>query len=179
MFGAKKKNEQAIEEYKVEKDTYKQKIRSLVLSYEEVVEQIFVQIGGTSLQQKAVSELKENARKAAWSESRKMCNYEQKKNVVILPAYTSACLVNWNDRFELSGGAHAIFKALAYFKSGSTGVSGAFQALLDSGFFDQVHCVNGEKVQQVRCYKNGRIDIKFTGETYAQEFVDQYLGTEA
>lgn len=175
----KKKDEQAMAEYIVAVKAYEQRARSLVLSYEDVVEQIFVQIGGTSLQQKAVSELKENARKAAWSESRKMCNYEQKKNVVILPAYTSACRVNWSDRFELSGSSRAIFKALSYFESGSTGAGGAFQELLDSDFFDQVHCINGEKVQQVRCYKNGRIDIKFTGETYAQEFVDQYLGTEA
>ena len=75
----KKKDEQAMAEYIVAVKAYEQRARSLVLSYEDVVEQIFVQIGGTSLQQKAVSELKENARKAAWSESRKMCNYEQKK----------------------------------------------------------------------------------------------------
>lgn len=143
------------------------------------MEQIFVQIGGTSLQQKAVSELKENARKAAWNESRKICNYEQKKNVVILPAYTSACRINWSDRFELSGNARAIFKALSYFESGSTGAGGAFQALLDSDFFDQVHCINGEKVQQVRCYKNGRIDIKFTSESNAREFVEKYLSAAA
>ena len=34
-----------------------------------------------------------------------------------------------------------------------------------------------EKLLKIRLFKNGRMDIRFTNESYAREFVSSYLGT--
>ena len=34
-----------------------------------------------------------------------------------------------------------------------------------------------EKVQSLKMFKNGRVDLKFSSETYALQFVEEYLKT--
>ena len=36
--------------------------------------------------------------------------------------------------------------------------------------------VNMDKLKSVKCFKNGRVDFRFTSEAYAREFAEEYLG---
>ena len=36
-----------------------------------------------------------------------------------------------------------------------------------------------EKIKSVKCFKNGRVDIRFQSEAFAREFAEEYLGVEA
>ena len=33
-------------------------------------------------------------------------------------------------------------------------------------------------VVMIKCFKNGRVDIRFTSEAYARQFAEEFLGTE-
>ena len=35
-----------------------------------------------------------------------------------------------------------------------------------------------EKLKSIKCFKNGRVDIRFTSEAYARQFAEEFLGTE-
>ncbi len=66
-------------------DAYTNSLRTLKLSYQDIVEQIFLQLGGYSFQEKAVKELKDAAHEAAWSNYGHSKSYEQKKTVIRKP----------------------------------------------------------------------------------------------
>lgn len=42
---------------------------------------------------------------------------------------------------------------------------------------DLVEFTTCEKVKHLKMFKNGRVDLKFTSERYAEEFIEKYLGT--
>ena len=41
----------------------------------------------------------------------------------------------------------------------------------------RIRGISPQKLEKIRLFKNGRIDIRFTNESYAREFVSSYLGT--
>lgn len=50
-----------------------------------------------------------------------------------------------------------------------------YTMLLGYGFSQQLIEINSSKVVSVKCFKNMRVDIRFTKEQYAREFVEMFL----
>mgnify|MGYP004608220541 CR=1 FL=1 len=50
-----------------------------------------------------------------------------------------------------------------------------YTMLLDYEFSQQLIEINSPKVVSIKCFKNSRVDIRFTKEQYAREFVEMFL----
>ena len=63
-----------------------------------------------------------------------------------------------------------------------TGVLNKYPVFFPSPPFDGTYGCNQmdfagcEKLAQLRLFKNGRVDLRFTSEDYANQFIDTYLG---
>lgn len=49
--------------------------------------------------------------------------------------------------------------------------------LFRSTYYNEHDFPDCHKVEQLKMFKNGRVDIRFSSEASAREFVDEYLGT--
>lgn len=159
---------------------YNNQCRTLILHYEDILDQIFIQLGGFSFEEKALTELKQAAHEAAWNKYHGTKEFEQKKATISFTSY--AChFDSWykNPHIKLSDGMRNIIKAAAYFEYGTQEYLGHnFSELCGYNFDCTVYEFDLEKVKQVKCFKNGRVDIKFTSEAFARQFVEEFLGTE-
>ena len=170
------------------KDNYKELIEKymkdmdeLSLSYTDVLEQIFLQTGGRAFFEQALHELKEKCHQAAWITSNGKPRFEQKKSTIQFTGY--ACSFrDWygGGVWELSSGTKDILRGIAHFETGMFGtVPCSLSRIL--GRYDssdsQHEFPDCEKLQSLRMFKNGRVDIKFTSEAHAAQFIEDYLKT--
>ena len=161
-------------------EQYMEKLRSLALRYEDVLDQIFIQLGGCSFQDKALQEMKDRCHVAAWNTYHGKKEYEQKKAVLSFSGYFCHWDTWYSDpHIELSDGMKHIIEALSYFESGAIkGVIHELSDLVDYRFGVPEFEINRKKIKSVKCFKNGRVDIRFQSEAYAREFAETFLGTE-
>ncbi len=157
-------------------------MRDLPLRYEDILEQIFVQLGGRTFAERAVDELKEKCHHAAWNTYRNTADYEVKSDTIRFTSY--ACKYDdWLGRpkWSLSDSMKDILRGASHFETGQleyypAGVS----ALLgwdekDTALFE----FTGEKMKSLRMFKNHRVDLKFSSKAYANQFAAEYLGLVA
>lgn len=153
----------------------------LSLSYTAVLEQIFLQTDGRALYEQALHELKEKCHQAAWISGSGKPLFEQKKSILQLTGY--AC--NFRDRYsgvvwELSDRTKNILRGIAHFETGMFGTAPCSLSRL-LGRYDlpdsQHEFPDCEKLQSLRMFKNGRVDIKFASEAHAAQFIEDYLKT--
>lgn len=52
----------------------------------------------------------------------------------------------------------------------------SFNRLFDEFSYPELDFDNGNKLKTIKCFKKGRVDVKFTSKTAATEFADKYLG---
>lgn len=157
---------------------YMSNLRSLSLDYTDILDQIFIQLGGYSFQDKAVQELKAAAHKHAWNTYHGTKNYEIKKATI---SFSFGCFVySWgHGEMQLRDSMKDVIHALAYFEYGTLKyLGGGFSELCGYTFEGNSFECGWEKIKQIRCFKNGRVDVKFTSEAYARQFAEEYLGTE-
>lgn len=162
--------------------------RNLVIRYEEILYYIFAQLGGSSFRDVADNELKDACHKASWNEHNGQPKFEQKKAVIRYTGY--GCGIDhihekYKDKdddseFHLSDDMKQILAAVNYFELGTqsrtmTGISN----LCGYRVTGQQHEIGGEKIVSVKLYKSNRVDLRFSNEAYAREFVEQYMGTVA
>ena len=153
----------------------------VVLRYQDAVELILSGFGGRTFDEQALYELMENCRRAAWNEDR-TANYEWKKVTVKL--LSGACNYGYyrgHEQWYIHDSGKNVLKAAAYFEAGG------FQPypyeinelLSDTAnlWYDLWELEDCEKLDRIKLYKNGRMDIRFTKESYARQFVSDYLGT--
>lgn len=167
---------------KEEWQAYLDAMDALELTYQQVLDQIFIQLGGASFKDKAVMELKEKAHKGAWNSYHGNKCYEQKKAVISFTSY--ACHFDtWytNPHVTLTDGMKNVIKAAAHFETGTTEyMPWGFTELCGYSFErSEFEFTSLEKIKGVKCFKNGRVDIRFTSEAFARQFVEEYLGMEA
>lgn len=169
---------------KEELEAYSKAMSELSLDYQIVLDQIFIQLGGFSFRDKAIHELKEKAHDAAWNKYRGTKDFEQKKAVISFTSY--ACSFDsWHEQYHkgeheisLCDGAKNVIRALIFFEYDSMDVG--YTALNTLLGYQWITCetelsVNLEKVKSVKCFKNGRMDIRFQNEAFAREFADEFL----
>lgn len=162
-------------------EAYHKAMRSLVVHYQDVVELMIQQMDGRSFYEQAYHELTDQCHRAAWNTYQGKPKYERRKNMIRYTGYGCRCK-NWGsrDKWELQDDTKDILKGLAFFETGVFRYYPmGFQELLGySDSYDNEHsfptCV---KLTQLKMFKNGRVDFKFSSDAYAEEFERLYLGS--
>lgn len=156
---------------------YHQKLRTMTVSYKDVLEQIFIQLGGRTFNERALDEIKEACHKAAWCTYNGKTEYELKNDTI---QFTNSCYFDTMfKRWKLGDSMKEILRGLAYFE---TEVFGHYPTgianLLDWSYKEDptVSFSTCTKLQSLRMFKNGRVDIKFKSKDYASQFVSEFLG---
>ena len=159
-----------------------------VLRYEDAVDLILSRFQGRTFEEQAPYELVERCHRAAWSDRNHQANFEQNKNLVKI--FSGACAYGYyqkkgqrvtHEQWDIKTGAKNILRALAYFETGAFDQypDGIDDLLSEDRFlwYDLWELEDCKKLEKIKLFKNGRMDIRFTSEGFAREFVDGYLGT--
>lgn len=166
--------------YKCDKDTsneYHRTLRALALHYEDVVDQMFIQLDGLSFVERAFQELRTKCHKAAWSNSN--AGYDRKGDTLRFGGYFCSCDERWGrEEWRLAERMQDIFTAVAHYETNTFGrFPAGFSELL--GYSDvstsQFQFPTCQKLVHLRMFKNGRVDLKFKTAALAKEFVETYL----
>lgn len=181
-----------------EKDAYKAKVeahkkeyadwdvslRSLPLRYEQIVDEIFVQLGGFSFEEQAMNEFLErtwNAVHQSWGERKEKFEI---KGAVLRLAYGVTCDENkWmshpEPEYKPNDDLIKLLDAIAWYECGRMDEGGLWFPQLGRRWGstkERVHKTqNMSKVESVTCFKNGRVDIRFRDAAYLQEFAEKCL----
>lgn len=160
---------------------YENEMLELSLHYTDILEQIFIRLDGRNLQEQAMHELLEKCHEAAWNSHHKTPGYVRKKAVIQFSDYACSYTARYSyEAWELTQKMKHILQGIAHYETGSfslipatiSSIIGSYD--LKGDFFEFPTC---EKVQSIKLYKNGRVDIRFATEEYAQKFTEKYLGT--
>ncbi len=157
--------------YDQEMEAYEEKMAVLSLTYEQVLESIFKELGGRSLSEYAIFQIKDNCWEAAWRNSTP--KFERDKQTVKLLSAT-------NTDFEIYESTKKIMRGLSYFENQTVGL---IPHELSPFFYyhgpgdNAYDFENLSKISRIRLYKNGRVDIRFAEEAYAVQFATEFLGT--
>lgn len=162
---------------------YDEAMQILALHYEAVIDQIFAQLGGRGFAEQAIFELKEKCHNAAWNTHRKAANYELKNDTICFNTY-SCSYKDWISygSWELRNNMKEILYGVAHFETNSFSIyPDGFSDLLgyNRSDSDVVKFPSCDKLRQLKMFKNGRVDIKFTSSLHARQFVANYLGLTA
>ena len=161
---------------------YHKMMRDFTITYEDVVEQIFVQLGGRTFGQRALDELKEKCHKFAWNTYHSRAEYEIKSDTIQLTGY--ACSYDsWLSRcvWKFNDGMRDVLRALAHFETQQLDYLPKDIAFL-VGYDDKCSSAyefDYEKLKRIRMFKNHRVDVKFASKELAHQFAEQYLGLVA
>lgn len=168
------RNEEAVQKYHEE-------LQSISIQYKDVVEQIIFHLDGRSFSEQAFYELAAKCHKAAWNTYQKKAQYERKKSAIRFTGY-HCNMRNWGyqDEWELENGMKDVLRGVAHFETETFAVYPlGFSELL--GYSrnpdNEYEFPNCKKVKRLKMFKSGRVDIYFSSEAYAEEFVNKYLGT--
>lgn len=165
-------------------EAYEKQMQTLIVRYADIVDQIILRLDGRSFSEQAFYELTNNCHKAAWDLNRQKPQFEQKKDTIRFTGYFcsftgySYC----SDKWELSASMKSIMRGACHFESDSYDTFPYnLRELLGYGSsqFDLVEFSSCTKLVQIRMFKNGRVDLKFSSSEYAEEFIDRYLGRVA
>lgn len=150
------------------------------LTYNDVLDQIFIQLGGRTFIEQALEEIKEKCHSAAWETYHGKPEYEVKNDTIRFTGYFCS-YDNWysHEKWSLFDNMKNILRALAFFETGMVGSYPQNIALL-LGYGDKeystVAFTDCTKINQLKMFKNHRVDVKFTSKEFAEQFADEYLG---
>lgn len=163
------------EEYQEQYEEWEKKMDALSLKYNEVLDQLFLQLDGRTFSEYALAELKRACHELSWKTYDGTPFYQVKGVTITFKG--SFCCESYSSKWELYGTAKPLLPALGHFESGNLGYGAYPITQLKSGVYTQEVEFNGwQKVSSLKMFKNGRLDIKFQSPEYANEFVEQYLG---
>lgn len=160
-------------------ERYHEQMQSLIVRYQDVMDQVILRLDGRSFVEQAFYELRGRCQSAAWNSYEQKAGYECKKDTIRFTGYFCR-FRGWPfDSWELDDSMKDILRGVAHYE---TGVYNVFPM----GFScvtryqelktDVVEFPTCEKVRQMKLFKNNRVDIKFASPEDAAQFVEQYLG---
>mgnify|MGYP007060426494 CR=1 FL=1 len=172
--------------YKDEKEKFEQSLRTLPLRYEQIVDEIFVQLGGFSFQERAMNEFLKScwdmSHRKDWRTDQYNEEFEIKNDTLRLSGSWVYCDENkWMTHpvpeYRPSQALKVILDALVHYengklKSGAEWFPELFKYDTEENQFE-IHYMG--KIKSIKLFKNGRVDIKFRSAAFVQEFVEQYL----
>lgn len=161
--------------YEKRVEAWKKEMENLSLKFEDILDQILIQLDGRTFIERALDEIIENCRYHAWSNG-KPC-FEVKGDTIRFKDY-SCSYTDWysRDNWELASGMKTIIPALYHYETGAFGNYPYIFNRLFSRFDYAELDFNNNKLKTIKCFKNGRVDIRFTSKIVASEFADKYLG---
>lgn len=175
----------ALDAYKEEKARYEESLCTLSLRYEQIIDEIFVQLGGFSLNERAMNEFLERTWECChrtYGSRPDEEEFEIKNDTLRLIGYWVSVDANkWMTHpvaeYTPSGDFKTLLNALAYYECGrmDEGHKWFPELFKYDTKENQIDTPHMGKVKSVKLYKNGRVDIKFRNASYVQEFVEQYM----
>ncbi|MGG0877585.1 hypothetical protein [Bacillus inaquosorum] len=168
-------------QYKVTLDTEDiNKKYDLYLTHNDIIAEIFEQLGGFNFEEKAVHELIVKTKSTIY-------NFDKvsiKKASLSIANFISWDAWGWNG-FSLSHGSkkeQSLFTALSHFENGSVKMlDSLFNIYKEMEKGSNLHDIFSkydlgyEKIKSVKIFKNRKITIEFKNQTLAQEFANTYL----
>lgn len=151
---------------------------SIQLHYEDVVAQILSCFDGRTPSEQSLQELCRRCNEAAWCGSSHKAKFERK--YAMISFWGNFCLFQCDSQHWIfTDKMEPILLCAAHFE---TGVLNEYPIFFPRPPFDGTYGCNQidfpecEKLVQLRLFKNGRVDLRFTSEDYANQFIDTYLG---
>lgn len=166
--------------HKAERKKYEDGLRTNPIRYEQVVDEIFVQLGGFSFQERAMNEFLHKCWTAAHRYHSDEAEFEIKNDTLRLTGYWCHCKdESWRSHpeWEPADCLKVILDALVHFDIGQLNRGAEwFPELFRYSTEKNVFPIkNLMKVRNIKLFKNGRVDIKFRDAVTVQEFVESYL----
>lgn len=167
--------------YRCDMDTskeYHRNLRALSLHYEDVVDQMFIQLDGLSFVERAYQELRTKCSKAAHSYNGKP-RYDSKGDTLHFGGSFCRCDDRWGrEDWSLIDEMKDILTGVAHYETNTFGrFPAGFSELL--GYSDVstslLQFSTCRKLVHLRMFKNGRVDLKFKTAALAKEFAETYL----
>lgn len=158
---------------------YHKAMRELALRYTDVLDQIFIQLGGRSFQERAFWELQQRCCSAVWNTYKNEPQYVQQKDIIHFYCHFCSCDADWTPpRWSMTDRAKSVLWGVVHFETGSYTMVPA--VLSDFFSYRDVRqactAFHGySKLRQIRLFKNGRMDIRFASSALAEQFIDIYL----
>lgn len=164
-----------------ELDNYKETIQNLAVKYDDIVDQIILRLDGRSFTEQAFYELTTACHNAAWNSYRQEAEFERKKDTIRFTSYScSYDTYGSSTQWKLTASMQQILRGVAHFEANNyTVFPYTLNELLGYHRFYESTILFSDcsKIKQLRVFKSHRVDLKFTSEALAQEFIDTYLGT--
>ena len=154
---------------------YTRAMQDLSLRYTDILDQIFLYTDGRELSEQALHELKEKCHEAAWNISS-----GQAKCTSLLGGYFCSYRDQYGGGYwELAKDTKDILRGIAHFETGDfstvpyriSKIIGTYS--IHSDFHEFNDC---DKILSLKMYKNHRVDIRFSTEENARQFINDYLG---
>ena len=189
--GYREMTDEQIDQFKERMDVYHQEemkyseaMRTLPLRYEQIVDEIFVQLGGFSFQEQAMNEFLErtwNCCHQSWGEHKE--TFEIKNDTLRLTNGWCYCddRWSWGPEWKPSDNLKTLLDALAWYQCGRMGEAALWfpELCRYNTKENEFNTYNMSKVKAIKLFKNGRVDIKFRSAAYVQEFVEQCMRRRA
>lgn len=167
------------DDYEDQIRNYNENLLNLSLRYTDILSQIFVYTCGRELSEHALHELKEKCHEAAWNLSNGHARFIRKKRTLTLNDYFCKFYAGYSSSYwEPTPNTRDILKGLAYFETGGfSDTPLSINRLINANNlkYDSYDFDGCQKVLSIKMYKNHRVDIKFSTEAYAQQFISEYL----
>jgi hypothetical protein len=167
------------EKYNVSIDEAKlQKKYDIKVTYENIVEEIILQLDGHSFTEKAASEIKEKARNTLYGDNK----ITIRNNKLILDGYYVRHDSIWKE-YRLTDRKDFILNAISHFENGSVKINKELSNMYcgydnekNSRNYDRYEIQSLDKVKSIKFLKNGKMEIEFVTHTLAAKFAEEYCG---
>lgn len=168
-----------MEIYHQEESKYSEAMRTLPLRYEQIVDEIFVQLGGFSFQEQAMNEFLERTWNCCHQNRDGKEKFEIKNDTLRLTSGWCYCddQWSWGPEWKPNENLHTLLDALAWYQCGRMGEAALWfpELCKYTTKVNEFDTCNMSKVKFIKLFKNGRVDIKFRSAAYVQEFVEQCM----
>lgn len=158
---------------------YEAALLTVKLSYSTILEQILAQMDGRSFEEQAFHELRKKCHEAAWWNSGGP-KFERRKDTITFSDYACSFVDSYRaEHWELRDFIKTILQGIAHYETGDFSILPmGFSELLGyrithGPVLDFPTCT---KLKQIKLFKKGRIDLKFSSEQAAVDFITTYLG---
>lgn len=162
------------------KNEVKQKFDS-DLTYENIIDEVFEQLGGFNFTEKAITEIKEASRNTIYRDDKISIN-KGKISIIDYIYWDNS----WDNKYKKLGYSdtkvRTLFAALSHYETGNTDTLYYYDDMYNEFYrgsqdFDifSKYTLGHNKVNSFKNFKNGKIEIEFQTNEQAQEFVSNYL----
>jgi len=167
-------------------DVIERKYQEKDITADNILCEVFAQLGGFSFEEKAQKEIQEKMKSHfSYSSSRREEQLKIRGTKLTLDGYVYPYKDKWSNQYEISNygmdSLRDLIRALSHFETGASDILNYYSLfnqwrLKESeGAFDKQE-LGYHKVQSIKLFKNGKVEIEFMSAEQAQEFAKDYCG---